>query len=225
MDLRTCGKSCLADYDGHNERFIAWATERGLTEWSLLRWEYIQDFANGLARDGKRERTIEIYTYPIRAASKKAAQNWPERFRDFATGFESPKAEGLTEQFTKSLEWVARFVLWLRDQPEGWKVLPGVALQVFLALRVEETLRLTWDRVDFGKGTILIDGELKNEFSRRILPMTALLRMILQDAPKDGERVITTYQGKDAWRNALKGAVKKDRKGRGLPGEGFHGFL
>ena len=144
-------------------------------------------YANELALENKAKRTIQIYTFPIRSASEKAALKWRGTFLDFAKGYSPPrKAGGRRPQKVKSLVWVADFLLWLREAPGGWAVLPGVALQGLCGCRVTEMLRLTWDRVDLDRGTVRVDGEIKNEHSRRLIPLPQLVVEILAEAPAKG---------------------------------------
>lgn len=149
--------------------------------------------------------TINLYTKPVRSASKGAAKKWREDFHDFADDFEIPKnAKGKRKQTAKRIEWIARFLLWLHQQEDGWNVLAGIALQGLCGLRVSETLRLRWDRVDLEHGIISIDGETKNDPSRRRIPVPSLALEILKATPRCGNLVIFQYGGISSWRNALK---------------------
>jgi integrase len=138
-------------------------------------------------------------------ASKWAALNWPEEFRDFAVGFKTPRQDRVVryedrgaKPFLRIAE-VVDFVFWLRGQPSGFNILAGIALQGLCSLRVRETLRLTWDKVDIEKGTVTVDGRVKNIHSVRKIPVPRFVLDTLEETPIKGQRVLELLQDQDSY--------------------------
>lgn len=209
-----CGEGTLKNYHDWNRLFIRWCGRNGLRSWKEIDWDHLQQYANELARKGLSKRSIQAYTFPVRSASEKAAHKWRDTFHDFAKGYSAPQnAKGKRKQHARKIDWVCRFLLWLRNHPAGWGVITGVALQGLCGLRVTEVLRLTWDRVDLVHGLIWICNQTtKNEQSIRTIPIPRLVLEILRAAPRNGDRVVHAYSTIGSWRNVLAG--RKVKKGK-----------
>jgi len=223
VDTLTCGSGTRKDYLGSTRRFIVWLGCR--IQWKDLRLEILQSYVRHLVEEGKSARTIALYTLPIRAASLWAAANWPEYFRDFAKGYRPPNVEAvrpIRQYFT--IPEVAEFLLWLREQEDGWKILPGVALQGLCGLRVLEVLRLTWDRVDLERRLVSIEGKVKNMWSIRTLPIPELVAEILREAP-EGSRVVPTYSERTTYSAMVAAALRKWRPGKKVEPRGLRRTL
>ena len=223
MQTLSCGPGTRKDYNGATKRFIRWLGRRH--EWAELRLEHLQTYAQGLRKAGKTPRTIALYVLPIRTASKWAAANWPEHFRDFAAGYRPPRIQvvpAVRDSF--SLAELGEYLLWLRKQPDGWKILPGVALQGLCGLRVLEAVRLLWDRVDLDSRLLRIDGEVKNAWSVRMLPLPDLVVEILREAPK-GERVVPTYSERTTYSAMVTTSLAKWSEGRKVEPRGLRRTL
>lgn len=59
------------------------------------------------------------------------------------------------------------------------------------ALRLTEAVRLKWGNVDLRAGTVTIQGQVKNKASVRRIPIPALVHMILEEAPKEFETIVS----------------------------------
>ena len=207
-------RKIVTDYEESAERFIQWIVNRGVQRWSDMDWDHLQVYANELACDGKSKRTIEIYTYPIRRASAKAAAKWPQFFRDFAAAYSPPKATGRKKQTAKTLEQVGDLLLWLRDQPGGWKVLPGIALQGLCGLRVLEILRTRWNDLQLDHGRLFVTGRKGDD---RHLPLPALVIRILSEAPLRGDRINSSFSEVTGWGHAVRRFMENHMKGSSIP--------
>jgi integrase len=173
----------------------------------------LQRYAKGLAKGGMTLKSIKHYCYPVRAVAKWASLN-REQVRDFSLGFRLPKVsheiqfdEGQGRPFL-SLELAATFLLWLREQPNGWRILPGVALQSLCGLRIREALRVSWSKVDFARRTIVVDGVVKNVHSVRRIPVPELVVEVLSSTPHISDRVVDSYDQSHPYGKAVARALK-----------------
>jgi integrase len=158
--------------------------------------EHLQKYVNDLRAKpifSADEKRVEGYSFnytkrilaPLKSAATWGAENFPGVFFDIGRGVKVPqdRNRNLTNArpaFTFSE--VADFIFWLSGQENGWRILPGVALQGLAGLRVTEAHRLTWDRLDFAEGTLAIEGRTKNAPSVRLIPLPAFLLDILGEA-------------------------------------------
>lgn len=204
-------RDTLADYDTYVRLFLSWAEIEGLDRWKDLRLEHLQGYAKRLVWEGKAWDTVRLYTYPIRAAARWASLNWPGRFDNFSAGFRLPRRPRSKSLDPLRLTEVADFLVFLERDEESSKLLPGVALQTLCGLRVMEALRLTWGCIDVVRGLVTIDGEVKNDSSRRILPLPQKVWDILLRSGRVGERVVWAFSARSAWRRAVQSALKRWR--------------
>jgi integrase len=82
-----------------------------------------------------------------------------------------------------------------------------------MGLRVEEVLRMTWDKINLDERTIMIDGEVKNEYSIRTLPLAELVYQLLFLIEDRRGRLCSIISGKDAYRNRLADLLNNWKKG------------
>lgn len=221
MDLSTASPETQANVEFNVSYFVKWALGRRIRYWKDLRLEHLQSYAANLVRDGKKIKTIKHYCQPVKTCSRWAALNWPDQFRDFAAGFKYPKMPSNWE-FSEGksawrLEEVCEFILWLMDREDGWSVLPGVALQGLVGLRVTEALRLTWDKIDLGRGTATIEGQVKNIHSVRRILLPFFAVEVLRMASRSGERVLPNYAQYDAYGRNLRRLMREWRPERLIP--------
>jgi len=201
------------DYSNYIEIFLEWlgAKYPRVNLWSHVRLEHLQKFTHHLQAKDKAGNTIRLYCLPIRATARYLAANWPEKYHDFSRGFRLPmeKTKGCLVESSRiqflPLAEAVNFLVWLRSQQNGWGILPGVTLQVLMALRVLEVVRLRWDRVDLEAGTVTVEGEVKNRFSIRRLPAPAYVQEVLKESPRNGEHVVDPIKD---WR-VYAGAITK----------------
>lgn len=64
---------------------------------------------------------------------------------------------------------VVAFVNWLREHNPRLEA--GAALAGLVGLRLQEALRLTWDKVDLDRGLIEVSGDVKTPWSNRVIPV------------------------------------------------------
>lgn len=214
IDTRSCSEETLKEYRKNVRYFLDWLDTLGVVLFSDLKPEHIQKYALDLAKDGKQLKTIKHYCYPVRAICRWASLNW-ESFRDVSQGFSLPRLKQIHHFETKNgksfipFDSLADYLLWLREKPDGWNLLPGVALQGLCALRMREALRLTWNKVDFKKGTIIVDGIVKNEHSVRCLPLPELAWEILKQTPREDDRVVFAYDHSNPFGKAVRRSLKR----------------
>ena len=198
---RTSGSpDTKSDYLQSVEYFVRWLGKG--TRWSALKLETLERYANSILERGLSHRAVDVYTRPIRSASRWAAANWPDTFRDFAFGFKLPRSKtSRRKQRALSFDQAGEFILFLRHHPEGWDILPNVVLGALCGLRVREVLRLTWDDIDLNRGTVAVYGA-KTAESNRVLPLPALVHQVLSDHPQDTDQV-SHYLDETAFRKIL----------------------
>lgn len=79
------------------------------------------------------------------------------------------------------------------------KLTVGVALQGLAGLQLQEAFRLTCENVDWATQTIIVDGEVKNRFRIRRIPvanvvLTLLEREYSSTEPLPSDRIISCFQ-------------------------------
>lgn len=72
-------------------------------------------------------------------------------------------------------------------------MLPGIALQGMVGLRLTEAFRLKWDSVDLDSGLVTIQGQVKGRMALRRIPIPELVMVILGEAERSGDRVLAPY--------------------------------
>jgi len=241
----TCTPETIKEYFSAVDKFLAWVEGDGLHFWQQLRMEHFQRYIGSLKQHSYADDYIYRLASPIRQASRWAARNWPEHFRNFSDGVWIPRARrplhGESRGFLKITE-VADLCLWLRDQPGAWNVLPGIALQGLCGLRLREVCRLEISSVDLGRGILTVGGLVKNDFSRRTIPLPSLVALILQESPGFEGKVVA-YSDSRAysrwvrkwfllWRpemklepKGLRRTLKSDAKFQGWDGNALKSYM
>lgn len=232
----TCTEETIAtDYWPRATQFVEWAEKRGLRLWRQLQLQHLQEYTRELIEKGLAKQTIALRTRVVRMAARWAARNWRKQYEDWTKGFRvpnMPRPLDYSERTSLTLAQVCEFLLWLRKQPHGWNILPGVALQGLCGLRVCEVLRMRWNSVDLGAGTVTVAGVVKNPHSVRRLPVPDLVTTILVEAPRVSENLLAYKRRGAYWRAFSRrwkryGGPEIEPKGlrRTLPTEAItHGF-
>jgi len=184
-------KNTCTDYKQSVKMFLNYAGQKSWESWSGLRLEHLQEYQNDL--QGYSYDYIRLRLFPIRSCARWAAANWPDKFRDFGTGFTlvRPDApvlyEDQEEGVALTVAEVLSFLWWVQEFEPG--MVCGVALQGLCGLRLTEVVRMAWEQVDLEDGTITIEGVLKNKWSLRRLPVPRIVLNILRQASSIGWRV------------------------------------
>ncbi len=215
----------LTDYDHYNRVFLNWIQGEGIQRWKGLRLEHLQAYTKSLSEEGFAWDTVRLYTYPLRAASRWASLNWPGDYIHFAEGFRLPRRSGRSTFQPLRITEVVEFLVFLEKDQAGKGLLAGVALQCLCGLRVTEVMRLAWEQVDLEAGFVTVDGEVKNEASRRTLPIPGLVVRILSEVPRSGDRVLGHFASRDYWYRAIKSALKRWNPDRVMPPKVFRKTL
>jgi len=117
------------------------------------------------------QNTQRLYLVPVKAMLAWQRLSYPEHFpvnicQGIRTRAANPKR---LQRVPLTLKEGLRFLDWLkRHYPD---LRPLAAMQLFAGLRVTEAFRLDLCQVDFEKGTVCVEGEVKNAASVRILPV------------------------------------------------------
>ena len=205
----------VKEYKRNIRTFLEYTDGLGLESWRDLRLHHLQTYANRLTEQEYSRRYVDLRTVPARSASRWAAANWPESFRDWTAGFKVPKSriamtyEDTLEKVHLSFDQIVDLLLWLRERENGWSLIPGLALQGLCGLRLTEALRLPWDRIDLKEGLVTIEGEVKNRFSIRRLPVPGLVLDILRDAPQVDPIRIVPYSERTVYSEQIKKSLQR----------------
>lgn len=216
MQTLVCTEESLKKYHDAVVFFLRWLEThpKSVHLWRDLRLEHLQAYASYLIAQGRKPKTVRYYTQPVKRTSRWASLNWQEIFRDFAAGFKVPSSQRVHyySEIGKpflTLTEVGDLLFWLRDHPEGWRILPGVALQGLCAMRIREVLRLTWANVDMIRGTVTVEGVVKNPFSVRRLPLPDLAKIVLKEAPHSSDRILFEYATDDSYGGAISRFIRE----------------
>jgi integrase len=229
----SCSQETLeTDYWPRVRRFVAWCDAKQLRSWSDLRLQHLQEYANCLVKLGNQKRTMELKCRVVSMASRWAANNWPESFRDFTQGFRIPRRGDLNRRIRRdpfTLQDAAEFLLFLRERPNGWGILPGVALGALCSMRMCEFRSLQWADVDLEKGLVHVRGKVKTIQSERLIPVPLLVTDILQEAykiqsPSRAGSVVLTNR-RDSFRQAFNRYRDRWRPGLNLEPNGLRRVL
>ena len=204
LNSRNVSAKTARDYRNAIAAFIGWIEEKGeVPPFADLRMEQLQNYANHLQRKGYAPDSIRLYLYPLTAAARWAAANWPEEIRDIGVGLNRPhhvpteyKAD-LSPALT--FREACEFLEFLQGHPEGHKVLLAVAIQVLAGLRVTEVVRLTRDKLN--RDLLTVEGIVKNRPSLRRIPLPAVVLDLAAAAPP-GER-FTIYSEMTSYSKAV----------------------
>lgn len=211
----SCRRETGEEYSRKFRLFLAWLALQGITQWGDLKPSHLQKYANELAGGGLKANSVRLRVFPVKAASAWAHKEYG--FDDFAKSYKPPKSlfHKIEDpsQAAMTLEEVGDFLLWLRriGTEESLGVLPGVALQGLCAARLTEVVRLRWEDVRLERGTVRIEGEVKNPFSAREIPLPALAKMILGgEGVAESGPLLPRYSGRHAagsYGRAVKGLL------------------
>lgn len=168
--------TALADWLRAQKHFLQWLSKRHpcATLWSDLTRSMLREYLG--TYNAKAPNTQRLYLQPIRQTSGFMAREYSVPNIAERLGLGSKLRRPTPAVY---LIDVLHFLEWLRlpktDKPDSPLNNPdleaAVALQALAGLRVQEMLRLTWNRVDLKKGLLEISGETKNDPSQRTIPL------------------------------------------------------
>lgn len=155
-----------------------------------------------MIKRGLSGKTVGHYLEPVRFTAAWISRCWPERYANFCLGLRVPANIGHSYQFDDQkraaylrIAEVCDYLDWLEAHHDYAEVIrPGVALQGLCGLQLQEALRLHTKHVDLAAGTITIEGEVKNRWRVRRLPIpqyvVEILREAMTTAPKGDSRIV-----------------------------------
>ncbi len=226
LEAQTCSKESLRHYRQFLGYFMAWLDTKCLVQFTDIRPEHFQHYAKELTERGVKPKTVKHYCHPVRAVARWASRNWGQ-VRDFSAGFRLSTRKREIQYEEKALQSflplseTLDFLDWLRQHENGWRILPGVVLQILGSLRIREALRLNWAKVDLDRGTIIVDGIVKNVYSVRKIPIPEVALAVLAQVPRYSDRVVHQYDDSHAYGKAVTRALKGWRPDFRLEPKGF----
>ena len=241
LESRNCSPKTQRDYRNYIASFLGWIDKRGdLPQFSEIRLEHLQAYANHLHREGYAQDSIRLYLFPLVSTFRWAAANWPGEIQDVSVGLQKPRQARTKYKadVAPSLTFreVCEFLDFLEDPekaPEGYKIILGVALQGLAGLRLTEVLRLTHDKLV--KDTLTVEGVVKNSASIRRIPLPALVLDLISEYRNSIIDRFTTYMDLTAYSKAVSShlvawgsEISPRELRRTIPTEfrvrGFHGW-
>lgn len=193
IKTKTVNAHTLMVYKDGVKRFLDWVQPRGHKQWADLTRGVLQEYLASLKE--YRTNYRKNLWKPIRAASLWASLEWPDTFRDIAARIQITDIgpQYPDDKVSLSLPEVAELCWSLRMSEEGRRILPGIALQGLVGLRVTEAFRLRWDSIDLNGGIVTVEGNVKGRTSVRRVPIPRLVLLILNETERVGDRVLAPY--------------------------------
>ena len=213
--LKASDRGSMAQRDWHeaSERFFKWMKENypAIRTWSRVKRAHIKEYLEAQQPTKKnRERGItKLSPTRIRLLAQPITQvgRWAmlELEMSNPTGGLGLSTKLKDEPKPVYLADVLLFLDHLRDCKLA-SLEAGAALAGLGGLQLLEVLRLTWNKVDLGRGLVEISGEVKNRFRNRVIPLPGLCVEALKRAyaarpsetvqAMDGGAVITSPAGR-----------------------------
>jgi integrase len=212
-DVRTWRPQTRHNDDFYQSAFLSWCKEQGIERWGQLRLEIIQRYKKYLIGKGFRYDSVRLYCSPIRRTSAWCHANWPTYYHHFCQTLRLKRSEfgGSTydpEQGNPvlSIKDVWAFVRWLQSHKRWQRLAVGVALQGLGGLSLLEAYRLTWSKFNSNEGTVIVDGETKNTYRNRCIPLANVLVDMLRDcqSPIQDMTIIPQYATYKDYAKAIK---------------------
>lgn len=172
--------------------FLRWIDRKSLSLWSHLSHGALEDYLHHLESQGLSARTIQLYLHPIRRASRWISAVEPDHYSDVASALRSPRSS-VPERYRPdagnpvlTIHQVLDLLDHLSRHETRCRLVAPVALQGLVGLSIHEVLRLTWDQVDLRDPSITIEGEVKNRFRTRKIPVPVIIPWLLRDLAATG---------------------------------------
>ncbi|MBN2329123.1 MAG: site-specific integrase [Candidatus Omnitrophica bacterium] len=169
------------------ELFLRWVDSKGLRYWHELRFEHVEEYQSLLIQRGLAFDTIRLYLWPVRRTARWIASNWPGRYVNICENLRLSRHRVQNAVYNEetgnpvlTVAEVLDFLEFIHGRALGRKLSASIALQGLMGLRLQEALRLTWDKVNFDQGTVVVDGKVKNCFSVRCLPCPEAVQWLLR---------------------------------------------
>ena len=197
--------------------FVEWATDCGFQFWHELRFEHVEQYRQALQSRRLAPDTIRLYLVPLRRTARWMAANWPNHYSDICSALRFSRRDVTSATLDRNsgnpympVARVLDFLDHLAESGSCESILLGVALQALAGLQLQEALRITWDKVNHDDRTITIDGEVKNRYRIREIPVCSvvawLLARVQQAGPTDG-RIVSAYSRYDSYSPAVSRAL------------------
>lgn len=220
-------KSCRETWtDYHRDRdfryisyFLRFVDKEGLTYWRELRFEHVEKYRVQLVKRGLKTTSIRHYLNPVRRASRFAAINYPDQYRDFCLGLRIKDDSANRRKYHETEGNPAMSIHEVLDFMDsllrgGRRSLAlGVALQGLCGMQLQEVFRLTWEKVDLENAAITIEGEVKNRFRVRRIPIPRLAVWLLRQSKQAEGRIITGYQDWSYYAQAVRNNLRRFKPG------------
>lgn len=206
------GKRSRGQWLYHQERFIGWLakTHPDCTHWHLLTRRIVREYL--ASYEGRADHTKRLALQPLVQTSNYLALEY--EYPNVVSKLKM-KTRLKHEPALVYLADVLDLLDWLIEHQPRLEV--GTALQGLCGLQLQEATRLTWDKVDVGRGLVEISGVVKNKYRERVIPVPT--------------RVVDALKRAVAFRNAserkvltLHDAVLISSKGYAYDGESWFNY-
>ena len=157
------------------EYFLKWMESRrpGVRFWDQLTPEVADAYLEEYPGRSKRHAFRPIQSTARFMARRHAVVNRFDGYSVYQSAPETPVEVHLSD--------VTDFLEWLEENSERTFVV-GASLQSLCSLRLQETLRLTWRDIDLERALLQVQGEVKNHYSARVIPVPRLATVALERA-------------------------------------------
>lgn len=150
------------------EKFLRWLAKRHplCTRWGTMTRQILREYL--ATQDGKSDNHRRLMMQPLlqTAGFMHREYGHPNIGERMGIG-----AKLKTPPKTVYLEDALAFCDWLRENRPHLEA--GACLQGLAGLQLQESLRVTWDKVDLKRGLVEISGEVKNDYRNRVIPVCA----------------------------------------------------
>lgn len=197
--------------------FLKWIDSKGLNFWDQLRFEHVEEYKSFLVESGYAFDTIRLYLTPVRRTARWLAVNWPKHYHNICEALLFTRSDLKVTEYDDnqgnpvlSIAEVLDFLDWLSRSSLYSHLAPLVALQGLAGLQLQEAFRLTWEKIDFSEGTVTIDGEVKNRYRIRKIPLANVVLWLLRttrDVQPEGS-ILQEYRHYTHYSNALKRCLR-----------------
>lgn len=222
--IRSCENRNWTDYTRKSELaccdyFLQWVDGLGLTYWHELRYEHVLKYQKCLVDRDLAYDTIRLYLLPVRRTAKWVASNWPKEHVDICQNLRLSRRLNQSMLYDEeegnpflSIHQVLDFLQWLSNKPNFEPMMMGIALQGLAGLQLQEALRLTSDKVDWGEKTLTIDGAVKNRYRIRRIPVCSIVMGLLRrysDSSQPTGNLIPHYANYSNYSHAVSRELKR----------------
>ena len=227
------GESARKDWHVAVRRFAKWLVEHhpGVGNWNQLSRSIVREYQaslGNLSPNGQRMALQPIQQTDGHMAREHGFQRVADGLR-ISHATQKPPARVYVADVVEFCDFLCEMAAQSGDETLtrqerdlhriAERIEAAVALQGLAGLRLQEAFRLTWDRVDLHRGLIEISGEVKTEWSKRIIPVCrrVIEALVRADASRELTKVVPVgpervIEGYTTWAGYSKAVAKLLRR-------------